>query len=59
MCSNNLFVSSFTLFAVVRRTMGLGPEKVVIAYKTLLIKAETDALEIPKLFAVFLWRLRH
>ena len=47
------------MFAVVRRTMSLGPEKVVIAYKTLLIIAETDALDIPKLFVVFLWRLRH
>ena len=35
--------------------MGLGSEKAVIAYKTLLIIAETDALEIPKLFVVFLW----
>ena len=39
--------------------MGLGTEKVVIAYKTLLSIAETDAVEIPKLFVVFLWRLRH
>ena len=39
--------------------MGLGSEKVVIAYKTLLIIAETDALEIPKLFVVFLWLFRH
>ena len=55
----NLFASSFTLFSVIRRSMGLGPEKVVIAYKALLIIGETDALEIPKLFLVFLWRLRH
>ena len=47
------------MFAVVRTTMGLGPENVVIAYKTVLIIAETDALDIPKLFAVFLWCLRH
>ena len=39
--------------------MGLGPEKVVIEFKTRLIIAETDALEIPKLFAVFLWLFRH
>ena len=39
--------------------MGLGSEKVVIAYKALLIIAETDALETPKLFVVFLWLFRH
>ena len=39
--------------------MGLGTEKVGIAYKTLLIIAETDALEIPKLFVVFLWLFQH
>ena len=55
----NLFASSFTLFSVIRRSMGLDPEKVVIAYQTVLIIGETDALEIPKLFLVFLWRLRH
>ena len=44
------------MFSVVRSFMGLGPEKVVIAYKTLLIIAKTDALEILKLFVVFLWR---
>ena len=51
---NNLFVSYFTLFSVNWRSMALGPEKVAIAYKTLLIIAKTDALEIPKLFVVFL-----
>ena len=39
--------------------MGLGSEKVGIAYKTLLIIAETDTLEMPKLFVVFLWLFRH
>ena len=39
--------------------MGLGPENVVIAYQALLIIGETDALEIPKIFLVFLWRHRH
>ena len=39
--------------------MGSGPEKVVIAKETLLMIAETDALEIPKAFTVFLWHLRH
>ena len=51
---NNLFVSYFTLFSVNRRSLALDPEKVAIAYKTLLIIAETDVLEIPKLFVVFL-----
>ena len=47
------------MFSVVRGSMGLGPEKVVIAFKTLLIIAETEAPEIPKLFVVFLWLFRH
>ena len=47
------------MFSVVRSFMGSGPEKVVIAYKTLLIIAETDGLEIPELFVVFRWRLRY
>ena len=46
------------MFSVVRSFMGLGPEKVVIAYKNFLIIAETDALEIPKLLVVLLWHLR-
>ena len=47
------------MFSIVRSFMGSGPEKVVIAYKTVLIIAETDALKLPKLFVVFRWRLRH
>ena len=39
--------------------MGSGPEKVVIAKKTLLIITKTDPLEIPKVFVVFLWHIRH
>ena len=58
-CSQQFICELFHLISVVRRSLGLGPEKVVIAYKTLLIIAETDALEIPKLFVVFLWLFRH
>ena len=39
--------------------MGLGPKKVVTAKETLLIIAETAALEMPKSFKVFLWLLHH
>ena len=44
---NNVFVSSFTLFSVVGSFIGSDPKKIVIAYETLLVIAETDALEIP------------
>ena len=41
-------MSSFTLFSVVESFMSSGPDKVVVTSETLLIIAETDALEIPK-----------
>ena len=56
---NNFLVSYFTLFSVVRRSMGLSSEIVVIVYRTILIIAGTDTLEIPKLFVVFLWLFWH
>ena len=42
------------MFTIVESFMGSGPEKV----ETLLIIAETDALEMPTAFVVFLWHLR-
>ena len=47
------------MFSVVGSFIGSDPKKIVIAYETLLIIAETDALEIPKTFTVFLWRFLH
>ena len=52
-------MSPFTLFQIAGSLMGSSHEKVVIAEETLLIIAETDALEIPKAFVVFLWCFRY
>ena len=48
-----------TLFLADVDFMGLGLEKIVIAWETIMIIAKADALEILQEFLVFLWRLRH
>ena len=49
-----IYCEFFHFVLVVRSFTGSGPENVVIAKETLLIIAETDALEIPKTLVVFL-----